>query len=93
LLGDIIYNPGEIRQGEEPSALDNVRTFLGSHRDNPIARNVEQSIEDWQHHKTPMQASFDNFAYMNPYTAAIAAGSNLFSDHGVSKTINLAKNG
>lgn len=93
LLGDIIYNPGEIRQGEEPSTLDNVRTFLGSHRDNPIARNVEQSIEDWQHHKTPMQASFDNFAYMNPYTAAIAAGSNLFSDHGVSKTINLAKNG
>lgn len=93
LLGDVIYNPGEIRQGEEPSALDNVRTFLGSHRDNPIARNVEQSIEDWQHHKTPMQASFDNFAYMNPYTAAIAAGSNLFSDHGVSKTINLAKNG
>lgn len=93
LLGDIIYNPGEIRQGEKPSILDNVRTFLGSHRDNPIARNVEQSIEDWQHHKTPMQASFDNFAYMNPYTAAIAAGSNLFSDHGVSKTINFAKNG
>ena len=93
LLGDIIYNPGEIRQGEEHSALDNVRTFLGNHRDNPIARNVEQSIEDWQHHKTPMQASFDNFAYMNPYTAAIAAGSNLFSDHGVIKTINLAKNG
>lgn len=93
LLGDIIYNPGEIRQGEEPSTLDKVRMFLGNHRDNPIARNVEQSIEDWQHHKTPMQAAFDNFAYMNPYTAAIAAGSNLFSDHGVSKTINLAKNG
>lgn len=93
LLGDIIYNPGEILQGEEPSTLDNIRTFLGSYRDNPIARNAEQSIEDWQHHKTPMQASFDNFAYMNPYTAAIAAGSNLFSDHGVSKTINLAKNG
>lgn len=93
LLGDIIYNPGEIRQGEEPSTLDKVRMFLGNHRDNPITRNVEQSIEDWQHHKTPMQAAFDNFAYMNPYTAAIAAGSNLFSDHGVSKTINLAKNG
>lgn len=93
LLGDIIYNPGEIRQGKKPSALDNVRTFLSNYRNNPIARNVEQSIEYWQHHKTPMQASFDNFAYMNPYTAAIAAGSNLFSDHGVSKTINLAKNG
>lgn len=93
LLGDIIYNPGEIRQGEEHSALDNVRTFLGSHRDNPIARNVEQSIEDWQHHKTPMQASFDNFAYMNPYTATIAAGSNLLSDRGIRRTVNLAKNG
>lgn len=93
LLGDIIYNPGEIRQGEEPSTLDRVRMFLGNHRDNPIARNVEQSIEDWQHHKTPMQAAFDNFAYMNPYTATIAAGSNLLSDRGVSKTINLAKNG
>lgn len=40
-----------------------------------------------------MQAVFDNFAYMNPYTAAIAAGSNLLSDHGISRTVNLAKNG
>ena len=93
VLNNIIYNPGEIRQGEEPSALDNIRTFLSDYRDNPIARNVEQSIEDWQHHKTPMQAAFDNFAYMNPYTAAIAAGSNLLSDHGIRRTINLTKNG
>lgn len=93
VLNNIIYNPGEIRQGEEPSALDNVRTFLSNYRDNPIAGNVEQAIEDWQHHKTPMQAAFDNFAYINPYTAAIAAGSNLLSDHGISRTVNLAKNG
>lgn len=93
VLNNIIYNPGEIRQGEEPSVLDNVRTFLSNYRDNPIARNVEQTVEDWQHHKTPMQAAFDNFAYINPYTAAIAAGSNLLSDHGISRTVNLAKNG
>ena len=93
LLNDIIYNPGEIRQGEKPSALDNVRTFLSNYRDNPIARNVEQAVEDWQHHKTPIQAVFDNFAYINPYTAAIAAGSNLLSDHGINRTVNLAKNG
>lgn len=93
LLNNITYNPGEIRQGKKPSVLDNVRTFLSNYRNNPIARNVEQSIEDWQHHKTPMQASFDNFAYMNPYTAAIAAGSNLSSDHGIRRTVNLTKNG
>nr|DAL17340.1 MAG TPA_asm: hypothetical protein [Caudoviricetes sp.] len=40
-----------------------------------------------------MQTTFDNFAYINPYTAAIAAGSNLLSDHGISRTVNLAKNG
>ena len=40
-----------------------------------------------------MQAAFDNFAYMNPYTATIAAGSNLLSDRGIRRTVNLAKNG
>lgn len=93
LLNGTIYNPGEIRQSEGPSTLDNVRKFLANYRNNPIARNLEQSVEDWQHRKTPMQASFDNFAYLNPYTAALAAGSNLLSDHGVNRTITLAKNG
>lgn len=93
LLGDIIYNPGEIRQGKKPSVLDNVRTFLSNYRNNPIARNVEQSIEDWQHRKTPMQAAFNNFAYINPYTATLAAVNNLSSDHGIRRTVNLAKNG
>ena len=93
LLNNIAYNPGEIRQGKNHSTLDNIRTFLSNYRNNSIARNVEQSIEDWQHHKTPMQAAFDNFAYMNPYTATIAAGSNLLSDRGIRRTVNLAKNG
>lgn len=93
LLNNTTYNPGEIRQGKNPSVLDKVRTLLSDYRDNAIARNVEQSIEDWQHHKTPIQVAFDNFAYMNPYTATIAAGSNLLSDHGIKRTVNLAKNG
>lgn len=93
LLNNVTYNPGEIQQGKKPSILDNVRTFLSNYRNNPIAKNVEQSIENWQHHKTPMQAAFDNFAYMNPYTATIAAGSNLLSDRGIRRTVNLAKNG
>ena len=93
ILSDLWHNPGEIRQGEAPTKLDKFRTFLSNYRNNPIAGNVEQAVEDWQHHRTPMQVAFNNFAQLNPYTAAAAAGGNLLSNDGIKKTFNFIKNG
>ena len=93
VLSDLWHNPGEIRQGEAPTKLDKFRTFLSNYRNNPIVGNVEQAVEDWQHNRTPMQVAFNNFAWLNPYTAAAAGGINLLSDNGIKKTFNFIKNG